>query len=308
MTKAYLLLIGLFLLVSQIQTQTVMDVDGNVYNTVVIGTQLWMKENLRTTKLNDSTAIPLVTDKTSWNNQNSYAYCWYDNNDTLYKDTYGALYNWYAVNTEKLCPTGWHIPTGDEWITLYDYLGGYSVAGGKMKDDTTLWKYPNTGATNSSGFSALPGGSRTVGVFMYLGYDAYFWSATANIDANKSGLNLLYDEQYIANFGNPYNEIGISVRCLTYDIPSQIKGNSINDYVQIYPNPTDGKIKITVFELFNNNYIIEVYNSLGRRLLVYNVVKGTSNISIDLSEFPSGMYLLKLVTKEGIYDSKIIKR
>ena len=116
--------------------------------------------NLKTTKYNDGTSIPNVTNDTSWSNLTTGAYCWY-NNDVSYKNPYGALYNWYAVNTGKLAPKGWHVPSDAEWTTLITYLGGESIAGGKLKEaGTTHWLSPNTEATNSTGFSALPGGRR----------------------------------------------------------------------------------------------------------------------------------------------------
>ena len=99
---------------------TVTDKDDNVYHTVTIGTQTWMAENLKTTKYNDGTAIPLVTDSTAWTSLLTPAYCWYNYDATTYKNTYGALYNWYAVNTGKLAPIGWHVATDAEWTTLTD--------------------------------------------------------------------------------------------------------------------------------------------------------------------------------------------
>ena len=139
----------------------VTDIDGNVYYTVTIGSQVWMAENLKTTKHNDGTAIPLVTDPTQWGNLTTPGYCWNNNDETTYKNTYGALYNWYTVNTGKLCPAGWHVPTDAEWTQLIDYLGGENIAGGKLKETgTTHWLSPNTGATNETGFTALPGGWR----------------------------------------------------------------------------------------------------------------------------------------------------
>lgn len=112
--------------------QTVTDIDGNVYNTVEIGTQQWMAENLKVTS-NEGTAIPLVTDGIGWNNLTTPGYCWYNNDNTTYGDVYGALYNWYGVNAGNFCPVGWHVPTDAEWTVLNDYLGGSSVAGGKLK-------------------------------------------------------------------------------------------------------------------------------------------------------------------------------
>ena len=138
---------------------TATDIDGNVYHTVTIGTQIWMVENLKTTRYNDGSPIPFVTDSSSWSNLTTPGYCWY-NNDTTNKNTYGALYNWFAVNTGKLAPTGWHVPTDDEWTTLTTYLGGESIAGGKLKETgTTHWRTPNAGATNEIGFTASSGWS-----------------------------------------------------------------------------------------------------------------------------------------------------
>jgi uncharacterized protein (TIGR02145 family) len=135
---------------------TVTDIDGNVYNTVTIGTQCWMAENLKTTRYNDGTAILTGLSNADWQITTSGAYAIY-NNDPANNTTYGKLYNIYAVKTNKLAPAGWHVPTYTEWTTLTTYLGGEAVAGGKMKA-TTLWSSPNTGATNSSGFTGLPAG------------------------------------------------------------------------------------------------------------------------------------------------------
>jgi len=165
---------------------TITDVEGNVYNTISIGNQIWTVENLKTTKYNDGTGIPLVSSESSWTNLPSPAFCWYDNNPTSYKDLYGALYNWHTVNTGKLCPIGWHVPSDAEWTTLTSYLGGSNIAGGKMKEvGTTHWISPNVGATNESGFTALPGGRRYAdGVFDYVGYGSYWWSSTAQNVSN----------------------------------------------------------------------------------------------------------------------------
>jgi len=144
----------------------VTDIDGNVYHIVTIGTQVWMVENLKTTKFRDGSSIPNVTDAEEWvghGELHSGAYCNYDNT-AANSNTYGSLYNWYAVVDERnICPTGWHIPSEAEWATLIAYLGGQDVAGGKMKEaGTAHWSTPNTGASNSSGFTALPGGSRQI--------------------------------------------------------------------------------------------------------------------------------------------------
>jgi uncharacterized protein (TIGR02145 family) len=137
------------------------DADGNEYKTVIIGEQIWMAENLKTTKYNDGTSIPLITDGTTWSTYNDGAYCYFAN-DTNNQIIYGNLYNWYAVvDNRKLCPSGWHVPTMNDVNNLRTYLGGESIAGGKLKEvGTTHWMSPNTGATNESGFTALPSGNR----------------------------------------------------------------------------------------------------------------------------------------------------
>ncbi len=138
---------------------TLLDIEGNEYKTIQIGNQTWMAENLRTTKYNDGSSIPVVNDNISWLNLTTAAYCWYDN-DISRKDIYGALYNWHTVTSGNLCPAGWHVPKNEEWTVLTAYLGGESVAGGKLKETGTAHWNPNSDATNESGFTALPGGMR----------------------------------------------------------------------------------------------------------------------------------------------------
>jgi uncharacterized protein (TIGR02145 family) len=138
---------------------TVKDIDGNIYRTVTIGTQVWMAEDLKTTRYNDGTPIPNITDDTEWTNLQTGAYCW-PNNDESNKTIYGALYNWYATGG-KLCPVGWHISTDKDWETLVDFCGGWEIAGGKLKEaGTAHWDSTNVESTNESGFTALPAGVR----------------------------------------------------------------------------------------------------------------------------------------------------
>lgn len=190
------------------------DIEGNLYNIINIGDQFWMRENLKTTKYSDGTPIPMVTSDIDWAALATPAYCWYVNK-VKYKDIYGGLYNWYAVETEKLCPTGWHVPSDDEWETLSEYLGGEDVAGGKLKEaGIEHWADPNVGATNESDFTALPGGSRR--------YDGLFSGLTGHGTWRTS---TIYDEtrvmyRYIFYhspnlYGKPNNKIaGFSIRCI----------------------------------------------------------------------------------------------
>ena len=193
---------------------TVTDIEGTIYQIVQIGTQVWMAENLKTTKYNNGIAIPYVTDGGIWGNLTSPGYCWY-NYQSTYGNTYGALYNWYAVNTDSLCPTGWHVPTQVEWTTLTDHLGGTSIAGGKLKEiGTTHWNSPNTGATNESGFTALPGGYRSLyGTFDLLGSYGSWWSATDNGSPVAWSRDIYNNNSNIDNYTSNQKD-GFSVRCI----------------------------------------------------------------------------------------------
>jgi uncharacterized protein (TIGR02145 family) len=202
--------------------ESVSDKDGNSYKTIQIGTQVWMAENLKTTKYNDGTSIPEVTDYTDWKNLTTGGYSWYNNDALSFKSTYGALYNWYAVTDNRnICPTGWHVPTSGEWITLASYLGGENVAGGKAKETgTTHWLSPNRGATNETGFTGLPAGLRLNSSdiqFINIGYSGNWWS-TSSVDPKGLGADL-FSVDWSSNWGlsnepQIYKVSGLSVRCL----------------------------------------------------------------------------------------------
>jgi len=191
------------------------DADGNIYHAVTIGTQVWMVENLKTTKYNDGDTIPLVTGTGAWPKLTTPGYCWYNNDKATNKNSYGALYNWYAVNTEKLCPTGWHVPTDTAWSTLITYLGSDSIAGGKLKEAGTMhWLSPNTGASNSSGFTALPGGSHYSNDVFYLNSKyGWYWSSTANTSTDAWHVYLIYNSATTTRKAAA-NNLGFSVRCI----------------------------------------------------------------------------------------------
>ena len=195
------------------------DKEGNSYKTVYIGTQQWMAENLKVTKYNDGTAIPNITDNNQWSNLTTGAWSYY-NNDVANNAKYGKLYNWYAVSpttngNKNVCPTGWHVPTDAEWTVLTDYLGGESVAGGKMKEvGTTNWNSPNIDATNTSLFTGLPGGYRgSDGGYTNVGYYGNWWSSSEYSTISAWNRSLYYDGGD-ANSYDYNKEDGFSVRCL----------------------------------------------------------------------------------------------
>ncbi len=202
-----------------VKAQTVKDIDGNVYKTVTIGTQTWMAENLKTTNYNDGTAIPFVSDNTAWINRDSVAittsaYYWYDN-DSTYKDVYGALYNGYTIKTSKLCPIGWHLPSDAEWSVLTDYLGGEGVAGGKLKESGyTHWATPNDGATNKTGFNALPGGSRFMDGTFKLVKEGGNWWTSSDYNPERTWFRGMNNNIELVIKGPLEKPNGISVRCV----------------------------------------------------------------------------------------------
>jgi uncharacterized protein (TIGR02145 family) len=192
------------------------DADGNTYNAVTIGSQTWMKENLKTTKYNNGDPIPNITVASEWIKLTTGAYCWYNNDAVTYENPYGKLYNSYAMTDDrKICPTGWHVPKLSEWFTLFNFLGGTEVAGGKLKEAGTIhWLSPNTGATNESGFTALPGGRRLPdGSFTLINFLGTHWSSTS---ANSKLYNVvdLFAEQQIVIVPAFQKVYGASVRCI----------------------------------------------------------------------------------------------
>ena len=191
------------------------DIEGNTYKTVQIGSQLWMAENLKTTRLNDGTDIPLTKDAPAWSNLTTPGYCWYNNDAASSKDIYGALYNGYAVSTGKLCPDGWHVPEKNEWRALREFLGDSARAGGKLKEaGIAHWLSPNKGADNSSGFGAVAGGLRYFeGTFASILSYTSIWSATEVEDDEYWYIGLYYAESsFIMNHRNKKH--GFSVRCI----------------------------------------------------------------------------------------------
>lgn len=215
--KAILLgLIFIFMRFTVLQAQTVKDADGNTYVTVNIGKQVWIGENLKTTRFNDGKPVPLVTDEEKWKALKTPAYCWY-NNDEKNKDISGALYNWYTVTTGKICPQGWHVPTEAEWADLATFLGDVNSAGDKLKEPGTVhWKNYLSKATNDYDFTARPGGMRYyTGTFPEEigGSFAIWWSATG-YSATEAIMRGLHDRS--SRFFNGFEDFrsGYSLRCL----------------------------------------------------------------------------------------------
>jgi len=201
--------------------------DGNVYHTVLIGTQCWMSENLSADKYRNGDTIPNVTDVTAWNSLTTGAFCWYNNDSATYENPFGKLYNWFAVTDGRgLCPTGWDIPADADWWVLTDFItgvpGSLIDAAGPMKETGFVhWYSPNVGATNSTGFTGIGGGCRNYwdswgnGAFYYYMMVGWHWSSTTYLDDTSKAWFLTLGH----NNDNVYRSVvdkraASSVRCL----------------------------------------------------------------------------------------------
>ena len=216
-------------------TGTVIDVEGNSYKTIGIGSQIWMAENLETTKFNNGTSIPIVTDGAAWAALVTPGYCWYNNDAAANKATYGAMYNWYVVDPtsnggKNVCPTNWHVPSIEQWSTLTNFLinNGYGYGGsgtdiGKSMAATSGWNTNGTAgyigndqaSNNSSGFTALPGGARyDDGTFNYLRQFGRWWSSTENSIYNALGPYMDTNSNTVYVTWGSTKQSGLSVRCI----------------------------------------------------------------------------------------------
>jgi uncharacterized protein (TIGR02145 family) len=294
-----------FKLMSITEAQTVKDYDGNVYTTLKIGDQYWLGQNLKTTRYINGDVIPKVDDSATWQNQTTAAYCNFGN-DSSNVNSYGRLYNWYAVNDNRnICPSGWRIPSKAEWIELETYLGGINIAGGKLKDKGNLhWLSPNTDATNITGFTGLGGGGRYIwGVSNFSNFGVYglCWSSTSYNTSTAWVWYLSYNSgsDFITNSikGN-----GFSVRCLCDSIPLHID-NINDDKINIYPNPAFDQIYIDYTGI---KYLkMHVYNLMGECFLQKSLT--SDNHVIDIRLLKKGVYVLKFYSINGTFERKLIK-
>jgi len=304
MKKTLLLMIGLAFLSFKNQAQTVTDYDGNVYDTVMIGTQQWLKENLKTTHYNNGVLIPNVTGNSAWSALLTGARCYYNNDSIANDSVYGPLYNWYAVNDAgNLCPAGWKVPANADWQTAETYLGGSGVAGGAMKEAGTLhWTSPNTGATNSTGFTGLPGGMRnpTSNTFQFIGENGLWWTST------PSGSNAWSTYMWYLFAGIDHNpgtkKYGFSVRCIK-DLAYGMRDNNPPGTFKLYPNPATDRVIIECAEYQNVNVL--VYDLFGEQLM--QTVLNAGKNEIDISSLAKGVYIIKWNSERGTIQQKLIK-
>lgn len=303
MKHLFLLFAFLLLITPKIKAQTVTDYDGNVYNTVTIGTQVWMKENLKVTHYVNSDPIPYISDNAAWSGLSSGAYSYYDNS-TSNQSVYGNLYNYFStVDSRKLCPTGWHVPEDWEWTNLETTLGGATVAGGAMKEvGNAHWTGTNTGATNSSGFTALPGGTRSSSGTFQLIESAAFFGSTTEIGGTNSWYRWLSTNNTTSSRNPGSKTYGFSIRCIS-DTPAASIYENTNSSYSIYPNPAKSNLTINNP---NIDYIqISIYDLLGTCVLQQQLKNQTI---LNLNFLKTGMYMIVLNGKSGnLVQQKLIK-
>jgi uncharacterized protein (TIGR02145 family) len=268
-----------------------------------------MVENLRTTHYNDGTAIPQVTDSLAWLTASSDAYCWY-NNSTSDGTVYGALYNSYVVNNtvHQLSPKGWHVPSAAEWDTLITYLGGITSAATPLKESgTTHWSTPNSG-TNSSGFTALPGGVRhgfptlyVPGQFQYLNQDGGWWTSTT-VSGEQTSYWMFSNSISLQTINESLN-CGSSVRCIMNSKSTGVINLTSSD-VTVYPNPVKDNLSVSVPDP-QVQTSIQIFNLSGTE--VYSSFVTNSITTVDVSGFTSGIYFIKIISPvSGVVNRTIV--
>lgn len=198
------------------EVDTITDIMGNSYNTIGMGSQIWMAQDLRTTRLNDGSLIPEVTSDSVWAELQTPAFCWYNNDSTNFKSSYSPLYNFYVITSGSLCPTGWHVPDKAEWEYLASFVGGEKVAGGKLKESNSAhWNEPNTCILNNYNFIALPGGCRKDfnGEFLEIGNMGFWWTGNSESFFIADCFSMSYNVTKLARIETNKRE-GHSVRCV----------------------------------------------------------------------------------------------
>ena len=300
--------------------QSVTDIDGNTYSTVVVGPYEWMAENLRTTRFNNGDEIPQVVDYNTWETTEQPAWNWYNNNVTL-DQLYGKLYiGWVVLDERNVCPEGWRVPTDFEWRqTLYslcetsdceevwlesDPQSGWTGTdeGGKTKS-TSYWDSPNTGADNSSGLTVLPGGYRYFdGNYYTFGFYTNLWTSTMHPDSiNMWFWAPINDRADIYHgYGDPNN--GQSIRCIRNATTG--KESHTSTPLQLFPNPTRDKLRFSKTEADVHEVVI--YNAFGQALRRERL--SPNQTSIDVSDLPAGLYLLELRSERTTTTARWLKQ
>jgi uncharacterized protein (TIGR02145 family) len=284
--------------------QTVMDFDGNSYNTVIIGDQTWLKENLKTTHYNNGVFIPTTLSGVPVDTASLFQWAY---NDDTNVNVYGRLYTWFALtNSQNVCPTGWHVPDNTEWVHLSNFLGGDTLAGGKMKETGVIhWLVTDSFVDNSSLFTALPGGFRgNPSGFSQLRSVGKFWSTTP-FGSSTFQRGFCYDlkdndHQFLESVA--VANCGLSVRCIK-NASTNIHTIEPEKKMQIFPNPSTKTINVPI----ENSEIVNCYIvGLDGKLMVEEHLSKGSN-SMNVAALENGFYIIRIVYKAYTIEGKFIK-
>lgn len=293
------------------------DIDGNVYNTVIIGTQEWTQTNFTVSKFTDGTPIPehINPQQGGQNNIALYNNYYSAANGVIY----GKLYNWYAIAgvynnaslndtslRKQFAPPGWHVPTTDEWNTLITFLGGSSVAGGKMKEvGTTLWSNPNTGATNDSGFTGLPGGEWSTGGagFQFKGLRGTWWSSCQTINGSfiNNTNNWMPTLRYtLSSIDQPSGMSASSKFSVRLIKDSDLNNHTFfGDNFKIYPNPAKDQITIDCGDVTNMIGLrYKIINTIGQEIIEGNIISYQHSVPLNQLK-GQGIYFVKIVNEQN---------
>jgi uncharacterized protein (TIGR02145 family) len=282
----------------------VADIDGNQYPTVIIGQQEWMMENLRTSRLGDGTPIPQITSNSAWFGADGLAMCWYNNDSATHHWPYGRLYNGYVAEAPGICPAGWMMPTPTDWDLMINNLGGATVAGGKLKDTGFVyWEPPNTGATNSSGFTALPSGFRSHldGTFNYKGQRAGWFVLQPG-----GGLSFRFVSWSMESSGSGpvTTSMGLGIRCFRYTVSSG-EVQKITPEINLYPIPASDRVYLDLGMIPEQTTSIRINDISGRTVLLTTLNHQINTLNI--SHLPAGIYMTEVLTNNTItFRKKII--
>jgi uncharacterized protein (TIGR02145 family) len=308
MKKTLFLLLLILFSLPEVNAQTVTDIEGNVYNTIVLGSQEWMTSNLRTLHYSNGDVIPHNFSQSVWNNLTQFAGAdYYDMDEVTNGSVYGVLYNWAAAtDVNNVCPTGWHVPSRFEWMTLINFAGGSATAGGPLKErDTAHWNYPNFNATNFSGFTALPGGLRhNTGGFQYKNESGYWWTSTQGI-ANTSfafNVKMSYADAAVVQYESNQRG-GFSIRCLKN---ANVETIELKDDlgISLQPNPANNEVTLVTSNPEMQGATIRLYSLSGT--LVLNDLMSGSTKTLDVSNLPAGSYVVTVEHLAQIQHIKLV--
>lgn len=302
--KIFIVFLALWaLFTTRTNAQYITDYDGNEYDTISIGTQVWMKQNLKVTHYNDGTPIPNVSDSTAWAGLTSGARCYFNNDSVTFDSVYGALYNWYVATNPNICPSGWHISTNAEWLQVEIALGGDAVAGGEMKEAGTLhWLSPNTGATNNSGYTGLPGGLRDANSnYNYVSENGLWWTKSSYNTTLAWSTYLWYLNTGVDHNPTP-KKMGLSIRCIKSSNTSLEEMNCFEN-IRIWPNPANEKIKIELPEYVQVSISIISYEGK----IVLQHTPQNPNVELYISHLSAGMYVIHFQGQDQQKNFRFVK-